>query len=915
MAKSTSLVKSLSLVFWALSIVPVQAGIAYYGHLEERQASTTSKLVCNADNVLRALRNPSVSNAASTFCSTFTTATSSVPLPTYVSQYPASRVSSACTCLMTAVPSTTTTTTPVTSSTTTPITSSTTSSTISTIASTTTSSNLPCGTPEAYPYYLSGLKHQGKWIGNSTHQIFRNVKCWGAKGDGETDDTDAIIRAASEGKACPKGDCQGFYVPPIILYFPSGTYKIRKAIPLYRNTLLSGNPLQPPVITYHSSFAGGPMIETKPEGTSGSGIGDFTLIRSIVISVWDLPASIKGVIGIKWNVGYASGIENVQLSMGQNAGNDHRGLVIENSEHVFVTDTSITGGKVGAEISARSGTFRGVSFQHMTDTAIKMIYNYEFTFKSLFVNNITYFGIDASRTRLVNGVNSQASNSIVVLESEFTNLLVAVRTARGGSSVAPIGAGAIVLERIVVGPGVTPVRRDNGIKVYNPRPWDGVRTINWWAQGRKYTPPQYAGANFTGEFVPASTVNDLQADGKYLERPRPVYSEYTAERFISVMTLGAKGDGVTDDTAKLQEAFDLAANTGRSIFIDHGTYIVTKTLRIRPGAQIVGEVWPRIMASGPFFADEWNPKAVLELGPPGYIGYMELQDVLVTAKAGSAGAISYQWNLNGRSAGMWDSHSVIGGQIGSGLELAQCRHDFATNSPRRQCMGAFMHLHITAPASDITIENAWFSAVPYQFVPKSSNALSVYVGRGVYIEDSWGPIWLYSVTADNSVFYQFQFVNAVNIFASSLEGSNPSFQSNPAAPVPFSVNPAWEDPSFKAICPPRTGAELLKCARSYGLRIVNSDNVLIYSTALLAGLDNYGRCPAGIFNCQLVMISVEKQARSPVNKYVNIYGMTVKGARYALILDGKIIVDSQQNAGTSLALPVVTWWYVGGSLP
>ena len=54
---------------------------------------------CNADNVLRALRSKSAE--ATSFCSTYTLPPPNQPLPTYVSQYPASRVSSACSCLPT----------------------------------------------------------------------------------------------------------------------------------------------------------------------------------------------------------------------------------------------------------------------------------------------------------------------------------------------------------------------------------------------------------------------------------------------------------------------------------------------------------------------------------------------------------------------------------------------------------------------------------------------------------------------------------------------------------------------------------------------------------------------------------------------------------------------------------------------
>ncbi|KAI9796884.1 MAG: hypothetical protein M1833_005933 [Piccolia ochrophora] len=58
----------------------------------------TTSLVCNQDNVLRALGDPRYSASASTFCSTYLTGPTDAPLPTYVSEFPANRVSSACEC-------------------------------------------------------------------------------------------------------------------------------------------------------------------------------------------------------------------------------------------------------------------------------------------------------------------------------------------------------------------------------------------------------------------------------------------------------------------------------------------------------------------------------------------------------------------------------------------------------------------------------------------------------------------------------------------------------------------------------------------------------------------------------------------------------------------------------------------------
>ena len=96
--------------------------------------STALTAVCNADNVLRALRGHSAQ--ASPFCSTYTLPPPNQPLPTYVSTYPASRVSSACSCLIT--------TSSVTS---------TTSSTTSSTSTSTSTSTTTSVTPTPTPYY------------------------------------------------------------------------------------------------------------------------------------------------------------------------------------------------------------------------------------------------------------------------------------------------------------------------------------------------------------------------------------------------------------------------------------------------------------------------------------------------------------------------------------------------------------------------------------------------------------------------------------------------------------------------------------------------------------------------------------------------------------------------------------------
>ncbi|KAF3908278.1 hypothetical protein AA313_de0205748 [Arthrobotrys entomopaga] len=796
-------------------------------------------------------------------------------------------------------------------------------------STTAVSSSSSCGTPEQHPYYIDGLRHQGFYAQNATYPVYRNIKCYGAKGDGKTDDSDAIIRALSDGKFCVAGklNCDEFYVPPSVVYFPSGRYLVTKSLPLYRNTQLVGNANDRPVIAAILDFAGQGIIETRVGDIPARGIGDFIVIRNIAIDGSKIPPTKANTTAITWNAGQASGIQNVTITMSSNSNTTHRGILIENSAHSFMTDVSIQQGMIGLDISAQAGLIRGVTIQHSKKSAIKINSNYAITFKGLTLSS-TPIGIDASAiVQTSDGVNSQPVNSFVLLEVTASQTPVLVKTARGGSSSYPIGAGSVVLENVHVGAGVSSVHTDKGDTVYGPPSILTKRQIKWWLQGTKYNPSGYSPANLTGQFTPTRSNQSLlqTTNGHYAQKSRPLYANIldTNTHIISVRTIGAKGDGETDDSAKLQKAFDQAAASNGIVFIDYGIYIVTKTLTIRPGTRIVGEAWPKIMASGAFFANEADPQPILKVGLPGDKGLVEIQDVVITTKAGSSGAISYEWHLkgatqNGDMSGMWDSHSIIGAQPNSNLEASQCAHNPRTTSVRSQCIGAFLHMHITKHSAHVYLENTYFASAAYQHTYTSipSSPLDIYVGRGVFIDSSPGSHFLSGVSADNSVMYQYQIVNSNNVFASMLYGTNPSFQPTPIAPAPFTKNSTWSDPDFSSICAKKTGVELTKCAKAFGLRIVNSDNVLIYSTALMAGgLDNYAKCPPGSFDCQLFMVGVEGQKRAPVDKYANIYGMTTKGTKYGMMLDGKLIIDSKLNAGTSLALPVIAWWYIGGALP
>lgn len=366
-----------------------------------------------------------------------------------------------------------------------------------------------------------------------------------------------------------------------------------------------------------------------------------------------------------------------------------------------MSDLTFNGGATGASIGNQQYTMRNFVFNNCV-TAIIMLWDWGWTFQGLTIANCST-GIDMS----AGGTTDQEVGSVIVIDSTFTNVDVGVITAYTSSST-PESAGSLILENINLD-NVPVLVQEAGSTVLAGT--TGTTTIAGWGEGHSYTltsgPTDFEG-NITANSRPAAL---LGSGTEYYTASKPQYESLSASDFVSVRSSGAVGDGTTDDTAALQSAIDTAVADGKIVFIDHGLYLITSTLKVPAGAKIVGESYPVIMASGSYFSNIDAPEVAVQIGTSGQAGTVELSDFIVSGQGAVAGAILIEYNLvspTGSPSGLWDVHTRIGGFTGSQLQVAQCEKTPGSSTVDDACIGAYMSMHVTSGSSGLYMENCWF---------------------------------------------------------------------------------------------------------------------------------------------------------------------------------------------------------------
>ncbi|KAI5465427.1 family 55 glycoside hydrolase [Mariannaea sp. PMI_226] len=727
-------------------------------------------------------------------------------------------------------------------------------------------------------WWFSDIKRQGTVAyGTPGYKIFRNVKDYGAKGDGSTDDTDAINTALSDGARCGQG-CDSSTTTPAIVYFPPGTYVVSKPIIPYYYTHMIGDLESLPVLKAAASFTGMAVIDADPYDNTGQNWytnqnNFFRQIRNFKIDLTGLPKTTG--TGVHWQVAQATSLQNIEFIMVQDSSpeNAQQGIFIDNGSGGFMTDLTFTGGKFGAFMGSQQFTCRNMTFRHV-NTAVYLNWNWAWTLSGMDIDNCGV-GLDIS-----SGGNVQNVGSAILIDSKISNTPIGVNTvyAPGQSST----NGTLILDNVDMTTNVPIAVRNSGTSATLLA---GNTKISSWIQGRTYTGSTGKAVQDNQTPIPRPKVL-VDSKGNFVTKSKPQYCGVPASKFVSVKDKGAKGDGSTDDTAAIQAVFN-SIGADEIVYFDHGAYVITDTVKVPKNIKIVGEIWPLIMAGGDKnFKDQANPKPVWQVGEEGDVGNIEIQDLIFETLGPQPGAILMEFNVAGEtagSAGLFDVHFRIGGSAGTQLQSDKCKKTPGVDTvPNDACMGAFLIIHVTAKAS-VYMENTWFWVADHELDLSDHSQINIYNGRGVLIESTAGA-WLWGTASEHSVLYNYQLSKASNVFMGLIQTETAYFQGNPDATVPFKVNAAFNDPDFTKSC----SASSKSCARTWGLRATDSSDIFIFGAGIYSFFNNYGQTCVGLNNCQENIVSLESSK-------VNFFALSTKASVNMVTVDGTFAALDSDN--------------------
>ncbi len=215
-------------------------------------------------------------------------------------------------------------------------------------------------------YWYESINHNGisPAISNGKNWVvFRNVKDYGAKGDGTTDDTAAIQKAINTGDSTGTRDAGKFGSTgqPAVVYFPAGTYVVKSTINSAIGTVIMGDPTNLPTIKAAAGFSGTYVLFGRDQRYSGL-VGFFHGVKNLILDSTAVPTT-KTIGLLEWSVSQNNQLSNVVFNMAPGAAN-HVGVVTTGmNSGLIMNDLQFRGGGIGIQLTATQYHLKNLQFK------------------------------------------------------------------------------------------------------------------------------------------------------------------------------------------------------------------------------------------------------------------------------------------------------------------------------------------------------------------------------------------------------------------------------------------------------------------------------------------------------------------------------------------------------------------------
>ncbi|KAE8356327.1 pectate lyase superfamily protein-domain-containing protein [Aspergillus coremiiformis] len=659
-------------------------------------------------------------------------------------------------------------------------------------------------------YWLADQDHSGNTRGyapnvdNANYPVWRNVLHYGANNDGSGNQTSSLQHAINDNGSGGSRKSSGVTRYPAEVFLPGGTYQLGSTLELRVGTVITGDPLNPPVLKAASNFNGDTLVMGYDSGNGNPETSFMTLVRNVVLDTTALSADTK-ITALQWGVAQGSGLTNVQVQM-PTASTGHTGIYIKAGSIIAVTDVRITGGAVGIKNSNQQVNFKNISFKGCT-TAFEA------------AGGHTALLQGATFDTCGSGINMTGNSlgSLVLLDSSSINSGTVIQFHDSSNDSGNRNSQILIQNLSHDTDNAIAVDSNGNVKLA------AVSHIDTWVWGN-VTPGQYeSGTAFT-----TSRPDVLLTDNKYFTKSQPTYAEYSSDQIVNVKAVDGypvKGDGSTDDSASLNAILaDNAANC-KITYFPYSVYLVKDTLVIPKGSRIMGEAWAVITGAGDAFKNASTPKPVVQIGQNGDVGVVEIQDMRFSVAEILPGAKILEINIAGSAPGdvaLWNTIATVGGTAETSIANS------CTNQDTSQCMAAFMVLHLTK-SSSAYIENFWGWTADHNLDGGPTTIIST--GRGILVEAIKGT-WLTGTGSEHHWLYNYNIHHAENVYAGLLQTESPYMQGDEAtqtAPAPWTAQPEFGDPDF-SWC----DAGDQKCRTSLATTVDGGSDILLYNSAAWA---------------------------------------------------------------------------------